>query len=57
MAHKKYIYELHIYWDDDVTVECRYFPTKNKAEEYAKANGISNYRITKEEEESNIHFY
>lgn len=57
MAKAKYIYELHIYWDDDVTVECRYFPTKNKAEEYAKANGISNYRITKEEEESNIHFY
>ena len=57
MTHKKYIYELHIYWDDDVTVECRYFPTKNKAEEYAKANGIGNYRITREEKTRNIYTY
>lgn len=57
MAHKKYIYELHIYWDDDVTVECRYFPTKNKAEEYAKTNGIGNYLITREEETRNIYTY
>jgi len=36
---------LHIYWDDDVTIECRYFPTKKKAEKYAKDNGCSNYLI------------
>jgi len=41
-------YELHIYWDDDVTVECRYFDTTKDAESYAKTNGITNYRITKE---------
>jgi hypothetical protein len=57
MTKAKYIYELHIYWDDGVTVECRYFPTKKKAKEYAKSNGIPNYVITKEEEVSNIHFY
>ena len=40
-------YKLHIYWEDGVTIECRYFPTKKMAEEYAKGNGISNYKITK----------
>lgn len=36
---------LHIYWDDDVTIECRYFPTKKAAEKYAKDNGCTNYKI------------
>ena len=36
---------LHIYWDDDVTVELRYFPTKKAAENYATNNGCNNYLI------------
>ena len=41
-------YELHIYWDDGVTIESRYFDTTKDAESYAKANGIVNYKITEE---------
>jgi hypothetical protein len=41
-------YELHIYWDDGVTIECRYFGKRKDAESYAKANGVANYKITKE---------
>ena len=33
-------YTLHIYWDDDVTIECRYFRTKKEAKQYAIDNGI-----------------
>lgn len=40
-------YELHIYWEDGCTVECRYFSTKKEALTYAKVNGIPSYRITK----------
>ncbi len=36
---------LHIYWDDGVTIELRYFPTKKRAERYAKDNGIVDYTI------------
>lgn len=36
---------LHIYWDDGVTIECRYFNTKNAAIGYVKNNGITNYII------------
>lgn len=36
---------LHIYWDDDVTVELRDFPTEKAAKEYAEANGYTNYMI------------
>lgn len=36
---------LHIYWDDGVTAELRYYPTKKMAEKYAKDNGCSNYLI------------
>ena len=36
---------LHIYWDDDVTIELRYFHTKKAAERYAKYNGCVNYKI------------
>jgi len=36
---------LKIYWDDDVTVECRDFPTEKKAKQYAKHNGCTNYEI------------
>ena len=39
--------ELKIYWDDDVTIECRYFPSIRQAKSYAKTNGISNYKIVK----------
>ena len=42
--HEKY--ELHIYWDDDVTVELRYFPSRKAAKKYATDNGIPNYMIT-----------
>ena len=36
---------LHIYWDDDVTIEWRYFPTKEAAKKYAKSRGVTNYMI------------
>lgn len=36
---------LHIYWDDDVTVELRYFPSDKAAKKYAKDNGCVNYMI------------
>jgi len=36
---------LHIYWEDDVTVECRDFPNKKAAEQYAKDNGCVDYMI------------
>lgn len=36
---------LHIYWDDDVTIELRYFPSKKAAKKYAKDNGCVNYMI------------
>lgn len=38
-------YTLHIYWSDGVTIECRYFDTKNAARKYVKYNGITNYLI------------
>ena len=38
-------YELKIYWDDDVTVECRYFSTYDAALYYAEVNGLTNYDI------------
>jgi hypothetical protein len=37
--------ELHIYWDDNVTIECRYFDTEKEAEWYVKEHGIENYKI------------
>lgn len=43
MAKRKH--ELRIYWDDDVTIECRYFPSKKAAKKYAKDNGHINYKI------------
>ena len=36
---------LHNYWDDGVTIECRYFPTKKRAKQFAKDNGYVNYQI------------
>lgn len=45
----KYMYELHEYWEDGVTIECRYFLKKKDAEKYVTDNGIKNYRITKED--------
>ena len=44
MAYRDKI-TLHIYWDDDVTVECRDFPSKKAAKKYAKDNGCINYKI------------
>lgn len=41
------MYELHIYWEDGVTIECRYFSKKKDAKAYAKQEGIVNYKITK----------
>ena len=36
---------LHNYWDDDVTIELRYFPTKKQAKKFAKDKGYVNYQI------------
>lgn len=36
---------LHIYWDDDITVELRYFPSEDRAKQYAKRKGIVDYMI------------
>ena len=36
---------LNIYWTDNVTIEERYFPSRNQAKQYAKCNGIANYQI------------
>lgn len=40
-------YELKIYWDDGVTVECRYFLSIEDAKYYAERNGISDFVIWK----------
>ena len=37
--------ELHIYWDDGVTIECRKFPSMLSAKRYANNEGIKNYTI------------
>jgi hypothetical protein len=36
---------LHIYWEDGITIECRYFPNKEEAENYARDNGYVDYTI------------
>lgn len=41
---KAFGYELKIYWDDDCTIECRYFHKKKNAKEYALQNG-NDYNI------------
>lgn len=38
-------YELKIYWDDEVTVECRYFLSIEDAQDYVEQNGIKTYII------------
>jgi len=38
-------YELKIYWDDGITVECRYFMTVEDARDYAERNGVGDYAI------------
>ena len=40
-------WELKYYWDDGVTIECRYFNTIKEAEAYAEAEGypMENYSI------------
>ena len=37
--------ELHIYWNDGVTIECRKFPSILSAKRYVKNEGIKNYNI------------
>ena len=37
--------ELHIYWDDGVTIECRKFPSMLSAKRYVKNEGIKKYTI------------
>ena len=37
--------ELHIYWNDGVTIECRKFPSILSAKRYVKNEGIKNYSI------------
>ncbi len=32
-------WELKYYWEDGVTIECRYFPTKESAIAFAKREG------------------
>jgi hypothetical protein len=36
---------LHIYWEDGITIELRYFSTDEAAETYAAKNGCVNYLI------------
>lgn len=40
-------WELKYYWDDDATIECRYFASSEDAEEYAENEGypIGSYTI------------
>lgn len=38
-------WELKIYWEDGVTIECRYFPTYEMAERYANSEGCEDYDI------------
>ena len=38
-------WELKNYWEDGVTIECRYFPTYQEAEEFAISEGYTNYEI------------
>ena len=40
-------WELKNYWEDGVTIECRYFPTKKAAKAFAISEGYSNYKIVK----------
>lgn len=37
--HDKAKWELKYYWEDGVTVECRYFATMKDAEAYAEQEG------------------
>lgn len=36
---------LHHYWNDDATIELRYFPSDEMAKKFAKDNGYVNYVI------------
>jgi len=38
-------YELRIYWEDGITVECRYFISLKDAQDYVEQNGIKTYII------------
>jgi hypothetical protein len=44
MARQKQ-WELHHYWCDGCTIECRYFPSKKAAKKFAKDNGYVKYKI------------
>ena len=41
------MWELKNYWEDGVTIECRYFPTKEAAEAFAEHEGYVDYKIVK----------
>lgn len=38
-------WELQIFWDDGMTIECRYFPTYEMAERYADSVACEDYDI------------
>lgn len=38
-------WELKNYWDDDCTVECRYFPTRKEAHAFAEKEGYTNFKV------------
>lgn len=57
IMRRNFEYELHIYWEDDVTIECRYFKTKKEAMQYVKDNGIEKYMITKEDIDEFVRTY
>ena len=40
--------ELHIEWDDNVTVEIRYFPSIRQAKKYIKSNRPNKYTLYKQ---------
>lgn len=46
---RRYRYILKIYWGDDVTIECRYYPTRKAAEAYVEREGIIAYDIDRED--------
>lgn len=37
--------ELHIYWDDDMTIEIRYFRSISLAKAFVKRNGVGKHKI------------
>lgn len=46
---RRYRYILKIYWGNDATIECRYYPTRKAAEAYVEREGIIAYDIDRED--------